>query len=224
MATVDLDVQQQGYEVGADGQSKELVGTRAGELYIASPQSLYDHWLRSGKVFETHVTDAGLSTIEANAAFDYTEPFFRFSVPSGKVVVPIKFKVSPATVWVTADAIALVAGDTNTVGSGGTAATARNMAVNTGTGTNLGASAVTSLLHGESVLTETAPTNPRFIDIHTFRTGGLFEPYEYNILKGDPMTMIEGPGAFLAYLMGSAIDVQIHAIWAELDNNELSNA
>ena len=226
MAEIALSTKQQGDGNGSDGTTRTAAGTRMGELYTAHPASLYDRWLRGGKVFEAHfATEGGSATVEANATLDLTEPFFRFTVPSSKVCVPIKVKVTPTVVWVTADGVIIYTSDTDTYTTGGAAPDVRNMASVNSSDSALGTSAVTSIFDGDSVLTEAALTNPRVIDITWFRTGGLFIPYEYNILKGDPMVMIHGTSSFcVAAQATGALEVHYSIIWAELDKSELVNS
>ena len=224
MAQIGINVQQQGYSLAADASTRTVAGNRSGALVTSSPQAMYDQWLRSGKVFEAHfATEGGSSTIEANATYDPTEPWFRLTVPSSKVMVPIKVKVTPTTVWVTTDMIVLSASDTNTYNTGGAAPDVRNLAAVSSLDSALGTTAMTSVFDGDSALTENAMTNERIIDITVFRTGGLFLPYEYNILKGDPMVMVRGSFVANAMLAG-ALEVHYSVVWAELDKNELVNS
>ena len=219
-------VQQQGYTTALDGTTRTAAMNRTGALVTSTPASMYDQWLRAGKVFEAHfATEGGSSTIEANATYDATEPWFRLTVPSSKIFIPIKVKVTPTTVWVTTDMIVLSASDTNTYTSGGAAPDVRNLAAVSSVDSALGTTAMTSVFDGDSALTEAAMTNERIIDITVFRTGGLFLPYEYNILKGDPMVMIHGTASFVCNAMlAGALEAHYSVVWAELDKNELVNA
>lgn len=221
-----LSIQQQGRANGADATTQTAAGNRGGALVISSPNAMYDQWLRAGKVFEAHfATEGGSSTIEANATYDATEPWFRLTVPSSKIFVPIKVKVTPTTVWVTTDMIVLSSSDTDTYNTGGAAPDVRNLAAVSSADSELGTTAMTSVFDGDSVLTENAMTDQRIIDITVFRTGGLFIPYEYNILKGDPMVMIHGTASFVCNAMlAGALEVHYSIVWAELDKSELVNA
>lgn len=226
MTEIGGAVQQQGYTVALDGTTRTVAMNRSGGLVTSNPQAMYDQWLRAGKVFESHFgTITGTATIEANATVDATEPFWRATIPSSKVVVPIRALVIPTTVWVTTDFIMLVSSDTDTYNTGGAATTPRNMASVSSLDSAIGTSALTSVYDGDSVLTENALTNPRLIHFADFRTGGLFVPFEYNILKGDPMTMIHGSSSFLMFAqVAGAMEVHYSVVWAELDKNELVNA
>ena len=226
MTDIRAFVQQQGRANGADGAYAATMQNRGGQLEINSIEGMYSSWLRAGKVFEAHfATEGGSSTIEANATYDATEPWFRLTVPSSKIMVPVKVKVTPTTVWVTTDMIVLSASDTDTYTSGGAAPDVRNLAAVSSLDSELGTSAMTSVFDGDSALTEAAMTDQRIIDITVFRTGGLFLPYEYNILKGDPMVMIHGTSSFVANAMlAGALEVHYSVVWAELDKSELVNA
>lgn len=227
MANVDLVVQQQSDTVSPDGSTFPLRGNRSGALVTSSPQAMYDQWLRAGKVYEAHfATEGGTATIEQNAAMDLTEPFFRLTVPSNIIFVPIRVLVSNQAVWTTADAIVLVTSDTNTYNTGGALPDVRNMASVSSLDSSLGATQCTSIYDGDTVLTENALTNPRQIAVKHFVTGGLFVDFEYNILKGDPMVMVHGVSSFLAAckLGAAGAEVLYSVVWAELDKNELVNA
>ena len=219
-------VQQQSDTPASDGSTRSFASNRMGALVTSSPQAMYDQWLRAGKVFEAHfATEGGSSTIEANATYDATEPWFRLTVPSSKIFVPIKVKVTPTTVWVTTDMIVLSASDTDTYNTGGAAPDVRNLAAVSSADSEIGTTAMTSVFDGDAALTENAMTDQRIIDITVFRTGGLYLPYEYNILKGDPMVMIHGTSSFVANAMlAGALEVHYSVVWAELDKNELVNA
>ena len=226
MTDIRAFVQQQGRANGADAAYAATMQNRGGQLEINSIEGMYSAWLRAGKVFEAHfATEGGTSTIEANATYDATEPWFRMTCPSSKILVPVKVKVTPTTVWATTDMIVLSVSDTDTYTSGGAAPDVRNLAAVSSLDSELGTTAMTSVFDGDSALTEAAMTDQRIIDITVFRTGGLFLPYEYNILKGDPMVMIHGTASFVANAMlAGAFEANYSVVWAELDKSELVNA
>lgn len=224
LAQITGIAQQQGRAISADGTPVNPYFNRGGAIGTSSIQSLYDQWLRAGKVFEAHfATEGGTATIENNTAIDLTEPFFRLTVPATKVVVPIQVKIAPALVWETADEVVLYAADTDTYSSGGAATDVRSMFISNQGLKNPVSSAVTSVFDGDSVLTEAALTNPRIIDVAGFLTGGLHVPYEYNILKGDPWAFINGPASFAVAVSRTTttLEVLYTVKWAELDSSEL---
>jgi len=225
MVEIAAAVQQQTPTYISDGQSGSLSGNRRRALHVADQ---YDQWLRAGQIFEAHfATEGGTATIEANATLDLTEPFFRLTVPSSKILVPIQVKIAPTVVWVTADAVVMYTADTNTYNTGGAAPDVRNLAhiSSTDSAINSATSSMESIYDGDSVLTENALTNPRILDVANFRTGGLFPPYEYNILKGDPMVMIHGASSWaIAVQANGALECFYTVKWAELDKSELVNA
>jgi len=225
---IGINVQQQGYSVSADGgPTRTLQGTRSGALFTAE---LYDQWLRAGKVFSVGGGDAPVitSTVENNTAIDLTEPFLLHDVPSSKVVVPIMVKVSPAVVWETGDEIVLYASDAVGFSAGGDtlAATIRNLAVPGSGDSELAATATTAIYDGDAALTMAAVSEVRVIDAVHRLTGDLFSPYEYNILKGDPMVMLHGPSSLALMIARTTTTVEVlyTYIWAELDKNELVNS
>lgn len=228
MAELGLNIQQQGYSVSTDGPvGRTAQGTRSGALFVAE---LYDQWLRAGKVFSVGGGDAPVitATLENNTAIDLTEPFLLHDIPSSKVVVPIMVKVSPAVIWETGDEIVVYASDAVGYSSGGDtlASTIRNLAVPGSGDSELAATATTAIYDGDAVLTMAAVSEVRVIDAVHRLTGDLFSPYEYNILKGDPMVMLHGPSSFAVMIARttSTVEVLYTYIWAELDKNELVNS
>lgn len=213
---------------GADTNFRTVWGTRSGLIGVNTAQGLVDQWTRAGKVFsaEFTITQAATltATIEANATVDLTEPFFRLTIPTGYVFVPIALRVESTTVWVTADYIGQFYSDTNTYNAGGVAATVRNLAHPASTVSGLASSVATSVYDGDSVLTESALTNPVLFGSKTFVTGGLATMYEYNILKGDPIHYLRGVGSWGAFAQANAAhEVLYQAVWAELNKNEIFN-
>lgn len=226
MAELGGAVQQQGYSLAAEGTTRTGAMNRSGALVVSTPQAMYDQWLRAGKVFEAHfATEGGTATIESNASIDLTEPFFRMTVPSSKILVPIRVFVTTSAVWVTADGILMGTSEGDTYNTGGAAPDVRNLGVVSGSDSALGTTACTNIFDGDSVLTENALVNPRILHGQFFRTGGLFVPFEYNILKGDPMAMIHGSSSFwIAAQLTGALEAWYSVVWAELDKNELVNS
>jgi hypothetical protein len=220
-------IQQQSRGVTPDGTWNNAYRNRGGQLEVNSLQGMYDSWLRAGRVFSAHfATEGGFATLENNTAVDLTEPFWRATVPAATVMVPIKIKVVPAVVWETGDEYILYTSDTDTYTTGGAASDVRGLFIdNQGSGNPL-SSTLTSVYDGDSALTEGAVTNPRILDFGHFLTGGLYLPYEYNIFKGDPWTMIHGPASICLMIARTTttIECAYSVIWAELDKNELVNS
>ncbi|KKK74237.1 hypothetical protein LCGC14_2885790, partial [marine sediment metagenome] len=198
---------------------------RDGSLVTGDITSLYNSWLRAGKVWEAHfATESGTATVENNTAIDLTEPFFRMAVKAGKVIVPISVKFAKAVVWETGDEVVVIATDTDAAASGGVAPDIRNLAIGTAnTQIGDGDNGVQNPLDGDSPITEGAITRARVLDNHHFVTGQLGTPYEYNALKGDGWSMIEGEGTFLVYVANTTTtdEVFYSVKWAVLDSGEL---
>lgn len=228
MADIAVRVQQQSDSIALDGTGVTTVrGDREGAMFGGTIEEKYRQWLVAGRVFEAHASGADLQALaEIGVKLNFPEPYWRASVPSSIVVVPIRVKVSPLVIWVTASEIALWTSDTDTFNTGGAASDVNNMASVASIDSALGSVASTNILDGQSALTEDALTNPRIIDMHVVSTGSLSVPYEYNILKGDPMTMIHGPAAWGIVVApgGSAIECMYSVTWAELDKNTLVNS
>lgn len=226
MVEASVNIQQQGASIANDNTTVTFAGDREGALATGSIFSKYYQWLVAGQVFEAHfATEGGLATMERNDTVDLTEPFHRCTIPSSIVMVPIQFVIAPSTVQVTAGHVFMTTSDTDTFTSGGVAPDINNFAAVSSADTALGATALTSHLNGDTVLTETALTNPRQFGLKTWVTGDLFSGYEYNILKGDPITYIHGPASFQvqAITITDAEEVYYSFIWAELSNNTLVN-
>ena len=225
MTTVGGFVKQVGRALFNDGDPGQLAQFRDGSLVTGDITSLYNSWLRAGKVWEAHfATESGTATVENNTAIDLTEPFFRMAVKAGKVVVPISVKLAKAVVWETGDEVVVIASDTDATASGGAAPAIRNLAVGTAnTQIGDGDNGVQNPLDGDSPITEAAITRSRVLDNHHFITGELGVPYEYNALKGDGWCMIEGEGTFLVYLANTTTtdEVFYSVKWAVLDSGEL---
>jgi hypothetical protein len=226
MTEIAINVQQQSDGITADGRTRTVAGDREGALFGGTNEEKYRQWLAAGKVFSAQFgTPGGTATLEANATLTLTEPFFRMTVPSSHVLVPIRVLVNNIAVWDTADAMYLFSVDTNTYSSGGAAPDVDNFA-NPGSGDSaLGTVSCTNIYDGDSALTESAQTNPRLMHVQTKLTGDLFSSFEYNILKGDPMHMIHGESSFyVVFENGGAEEVHYSVIWAELDKNTLVNS
>ncbi len=224
MSDLTAATQQQSRGIVPDGSSGGLHVNRGGQLEVNAIGGLVDSWIRQGRVFETHAaTEGGLTTIEANATFDLTEPFFRLTVPSTMVFVPIYITVVTSAVWTTGDLIMLWASDTDTYNTGGLACnTPMSLFLdNQGTGTPR-SSGVTSLYDGDSVLTESAVTNIRILDQFGWVTGNLWAPYVWSIFNRPPV-YIHGPASFGMVEKGATQEVLYSVIWAELDKNSLVN-
>lgn len=228
MAIAEYNVQQQGRANGADGVNATAAMNRGGAIHTSDPRALYDQWLRAGKIFEGGAAPATTVTVAQNASFDLTSPSLHIGVPSSKVFVPIKVSIQNVAVWTTADGVVLYTSDTSGYTSGGVAMTmaGRNMAAVSSLDSALGVTAASNLFLAGSTLVAPALTNPRIVDQKYFVTGGLNTMYEYNILKGDPMVMVHGPGSFLAAvkLAAASATCLIYAVWAELDKSELVNS
>ena len=222
------NVKQQGYDTTPDASTRTIAMNRSGGVVTTDPAAMYDQWLRGGKVFSAHfATEGGTSTIEANATVDLTEPLFRLTVPSSKIVVPIYVNISTVAVKVTGDAIFMTTSEGDTYTSGGAAPQVNNLTVLAAADSaiNSATSSCTNVFDGDSALTEAALVNPRQFGSKFFKTGGLFADYEYNILKGDPMVMIHGLSSWqIQGILTGALECLYEIVWAELDKSELVNS
>lgn len=227
MADSAVKIQQQGDTTVVDGPaSVTLAGDRERALFTGDINSKYMQWLLAGKIFETHQADIATAvTLEANATYTPTEPFFRMTIPSSITLVPIFFEIQFSAAHTAFDRVVMTAHDTDTVSSGGLAGSAvQSLFIdNQGTG-NPETSAATSVLNGDTALTESAATNLRQIwSKIVIGTGDIIPAF--NALKGDPTAAIHGAATWLVTGDNAgAEEVFYHAIWAELDKQYLQNA
>lgn len=226
MTEIAGNVQQQSDRNASDGQTRTFAVDREGASFTGDAVSKYRQWLTAGKVFEAHfATEGATATVETNGTIELTEPFFRMTCPSSAILVPLIFRADMTLIQTTVDAWFITTSDTDTFTSGGVAPAIENLAAVSSGDSALGATVMTDVLSGDSVLTEAALTNPRQFGVNTWVTGNLFHPYEYNVLKGDPMVYIHGESSLqVQAIQTGAQEVHFSFIWAELDKNALVNS
>lgn len=214
----------------ADGTYRSVWGSRGGDLSTNDINSRYIRWLTDGRIWVVASggatpTFGGLSTIEANATIDLTEPFFRFTVPASIVCVPIAFNLNYDTAPAALDKVQMYTSDTDTYSAGGVAMTASNLYINNAGTENFQTSALTKIYDGDSVLTESALTNPRMLWEKLVVATGSEPNFEYNVLKGDPVFAVRGLASVcFAMKAAGAEEVDFRFIWAEVNKDEFSNA
>ncbi len=226
MTEIAIDVQQQSDGITADDRTRTVSGDREGALFGGTNEEKVRQWLLAGKVFEAHATGADLQAeAEIGVKLNFPEPYWRASVPSSIIVVPIKVKIEAVVIWVTAAEIAVWTSDTDTFNTGGAASDVTNLAAVSSLDSALGNTVCTNIKDGQGGLTEDALTNKRILDMKVISTGDLAAAYEYNILKGDILTYLHGPAAWgVVVAPGSgAIECMYSIVWAELDKNALVN-
>ncbi len=230
MTDIRAKVQQTAPGGGNDGAFAATRQTRTGHLPVDSRESLVDAWTRDGRVFQsgTPLPSVPETMSASGTAIVLTAPSFRYTVPSGATVVPISASVS-GQFLITKDALFVVmVTDTDTFGSGGTAAqSARNMLVQTA-GAQARDTSVTNLLHSNAAIIEGSLTNERTLKVlqrvgAAADTDPAFNP-EYNILKGDPMTYLIGPASFLVWIIQetTALEGIFTMTWAEIQRSEIT--
>lgn len=225
MTEFGVKIQQQSRTPAADGDVRTMAGDREGAAFTGDINSKYMQWLLAGQVFETHnLAVATAITLEANAAYDPLEPFFRATVPAGITMIPIMFKVMPTDAWTAFDQMTITAHDTDTDAAGGLAgAPVQPLFIDNQGAGNPESSVLSAVLNGDTAMTEAAATNLRLIYRAQLIGTGDFMP-SFNALTGDPTCAISGPAAFLVtFLAGGAEEVWYHFIWAEVDKNYLVN-
>ena len=205
------------------GAFADVLATARGALSVNTLDALYERWVADGRVFQSGVPAiATPETMGANGtAITATAPALRFTVPSGLTVVPISASIAGIAVTVKRNTYAVMTSDTDTFTSGGEAMQpARNMLQESNAAYRT--TAVTNLLHSDTALVEGTLTRPRLLKVQYDNPVNLHSNFEYNILKGDPMTVITGPGSFLVFAVQetTAMEALFALTWAELDTAE----
>jgi len=164
-----------------------------------------------------------LATLEANAAFDLTEPFFRATVPAATVMIPIMVQVTYDTAPAALDAIKIGWGEGSTYNTGGDVC--RVLPMGHLVAAAPVASTLTNVRDGDAVLTEDTLVNPRIFFDKMITATGSDANIEYNALKGDPYVVIPGPASFLVWgKAAGAEEVYYNVVWIELDKSSVVNS
>ena len=199
----------------------------AGESMAAGPGALVNQWMSAGRVFYSGTPAVGTpeTMSAAGTAFTLTAPSIRYTIPAGALVVPIHAAVSGTRVITKDDLFVVIVSETDTYTSGGEACKAARNAVVEGDASQLRSTGVTNLLHSDTAIVEDALVNYRVLKTvkHEGVVGEVDAPWEpeYNILKGDPMVYIQGPGSFLVFVIRetTAAEAEWSMSWAELQSN-----
>jgi len=214
--------------LGADAQWEAIRQNRDHALQVNSREGLVDKWTRDGRVFIANNPVIGQpeTMSAAGTSITLTAPSIRFTIPSGMIVVPIHVAASNTRVITTDDLFAVIATGSDSYTSGGDAVlmTAKNAFIQPASAA-LRPSGVTNLHYSDTALVEAALVNPRLLKRikHEGVVGEVDAPWEpeYNILKGDPMVYIQGPGSFLVFVIRetTAAEAEWSMSWAELQSN-----
>ena len=227
----EIYTQQQDYGISPDDGYIAQKGTRSGAAFTAD---LIRQWELSGQVFQTHNPTIGTAiTFSAAAAGGHvlTAPSIRMTVPTSKIVVPLRLVVTFSAMAGTPNEMALVVSETDTYTSGGTSVTltAYNKVVD---GSNdLNTTAVTNLRSGSgSALVEAALVDPRVIDIQYFaRADAVSEPkaeWRWSAERDGGFTYVHGAASILIYISAvtTASAGEFIFEWAEIDKSEVVNS
>ena len=214
-----------------DGTWASGFATREHAHYINSREGLVDAWTRDGRVFIANNPVIGQpeTMSAAGTAITLTAPSIRFTVPAGIMVCPIHVAVSNLRVITKDDLFAVIATGSDSFTSGGDAVlmTAKNALIQPNSA-SLRSSGVTNLHYSDTAIVEAALVNPRLLKRvkHEGVVGEVDAPWEpqYNILAGDPMVYIEGPGSFLVFVIQetTAAEAEWSMSWAELPSGLVS--
>ena len=230
---IDVAVQITATQKGTTNTVRELVTDFRGQLFIANPdrQGLVDDWTRQGKVFITNNPVIGQpeTMSAAGTAITLTAPSLRFTVPAGLIVCPIMVQVDGLRVITKDDIFAVIATGSDSFTSGGDAVlmTAKNAMIMPNSAAPRG-SQIANLHYSDTAIVEAALVNPRLLKRlkHEGVTGEVDAPFypEYNILKGDNMVYIQGPGSFLVFHVQetTAAEDEWSMSWAELNSDDIA--
>ena len=199
-------VEQFGASVMADGDSENVRQNREGALQVNSREALVDMWTRDGRVFiiNNPVIGQPETMSAAGTAITLTAPSLRYTVPAGVIAVPLWASVSGLRVITKDDLFAVLVTGSDSYSSGGdaVAATVLNAFVQPASAA-LRAHGLTNVHYSDTAIVEGTLVNPRLLKRikHEGVVGEVDAPWEpeYNILKGDPMVYIKGPGSFLVF-------------------------
>jgi hypothetical protein len=210
-----FQIQQNSLGLAAEGSQIKGAALRMGFPALASK---WDQLALGGFMFNAGEGTAGtpLTAQAVNAAgIVLTAPTLRFTVPAGLTVFPHKLDIAIETAAGTLNEIAVIASDTDTYTSDGTAITARNLRMD-----DPRASAVANLKHcSGSAIVEAALVNPRhlFKEVRAaaFAAGETF----HNVhAEWEDLIPLVGPCSFLVYLgaAGTALTYLFAMSWAEV--------
>ena len=213
-----------------DGTWAAVGMNRARALQVNTREGMVDRWTLDGRVFITNNPVIGQpeTMSAAGTAITLTAPSLRFTVPAGIIVCPIHVAVSNLRVITKDDLFAVIATGSDSFTSGGDTVlmTAKNAFVQPNSAA-MRSSQVTNLHYSDTAIVETTLVNPRLLKRikHEGVVGEVDAPWEpeYNILKGDPMVYIQGPGSFLVFAIQetTAAEAEFSMSWAELDSGLL---
>ena len=231
MTDLRVFTDQYGAGVAQDGAWAAPFATREHNMYVNSREGLVDAWTRDGRVFIANNPVIGQpeTMSAAGTAITLTAPSIRFTVPAGIMVCPIHVAVSNLRVITKDDLFAVIATGSDSFTSGGDAVlmTAKNAVIQPNSA-SLRSSGVTNLHYSDTAIVEAALVNPRLLKRvkHEGVVGEVDAPWEpqYNILAGDPMVYIEGPGSFLVFVIQetTAAEAEWSMSWAELPSGLVS--
>ena len=205
------------------GSFADILATARGALTVNTPAALVERWMADGRVFQSGTPAAGTpeTMSAAGTAFTLTAPSIHMTIPSGLTVVPISLIIEASTATVKHNLFGVFTSDTDTFTSGGEAMqAARNMLTESNAAYRT--TGVTNLLHSDTAIVEAALTRPRILKVAKENPVNLAVTFEYSILKGDPMTVLTGPAALIAFLVQetTAAEAVWTMTWAELDTEE----
>jgi len=201
-----------------DGNTPPVPLTRMGHPVGVTK---WDHFALMGRMYNLKQTTIGTALAGSaadNAGIVVTAPTIRFTVPTGVTVFPRRFEVALATAAGVDNEIAVIASQTDSYTSGGTALTPLNWRTD-----NPRATAVTNCYHAAgSAIVEAALTNVRALHQAVIPLAFAFAT-SYHLLynhavQWDDLIPIVGPASFLVFLSAktTALTHYFSLDWAEV--------
>ncbi|MDQ1307670.1 MAG: hypothetical protein QG671_3503 [Actinomycetota bacterium] len=188
---------------------------------VPAVMSKWDLFALGGRMFNLGEGTVGtvLTGQAVNAAgIVLTAPAIRLAVPTGTTIFPRRLNLAIETTAGTLNEIAVVASDTDSYTSGGTAVVPKNWRMD-----DKRSSAMENVYHcSGSAIVEAALTNPRhlwkYVRPAAFTAGETFEGL--TTVKWDDLIPLIGPCSFLVYLGAAttALTYMFALDWAEVDS------
>jgi hypothetical protein len=213
--TTLFEVRQDTLTTLGDGNTPPVPLARMG---IPAVLSKWDMFALAGRMFTVKQTTIGTPLTGSAAAAGgivLTAPTVRFTVPTGYTVFPRRFNLSYATLAGVDNEIAVIASQTDSYTSGGTALTPLNLRTD-----QPAATAVTKCYHADSsAIVEAALTNVRALyqaNIPLAFAAG--ESFWNTVVQWDDLIPIVGPASVLIFI-SSKTTANTHYFsfdWAEV--------
>lgn len=214
-----LEVRQQTLTSLGDGNVPPAPMLRMGIPIMATK---WDQFALMGRMYNLKQTTIGTALAGSaadNAGIVLTAPTVRLTVPTGKTIFPRRFELAIATLAGVDNEIAVIASETDSYTSGGTALTPLNWRTD-----NPRSTSMTNVYHAAgSAIVEAALTRVRALHQACLPLAAVFATsydlkYNHTVLWDDLIPIV-GPASFLIFLSAktTANTHYFSLDWAEVD-------